>query len=155
MSVPIPILFPTRASQVLKVSTFSLLLNIFQSVDVRYPSSDAVACERANTPERLLYVSGTSTESDVRDIFVASVPESTLTVPERDEREPERVTTVVLRVDTVPERVFREPEMVLMLVSVVLTRPERVAMFPVAVERLVLIPVIVPERAFCARAFVK
>jgi hypothetical protein len=144
------------------VRTSSLLLKAFQSVDERYPSTDDVACERANTPVRLLYVRGPRAERAVRVILDAMVPARDETEPEREARlvlippmEPERVATEPERIDTDHEReailpvavvrfelmVAIDPVMVLMFVSVEVIRPESVFT--------------VPERAFCARVLVK
>ncbi len=45
----IPTIFPTLVSPLQNVRTFSLLLNVFQSTDERYPSDDDVAWVIPNT----------------------------------------------------------------------------------------------------------
>jgi hypothetical protein len=147
----------------------TLLLNVFQSVAESAPVVVEFAILIPNTPVRLLYVRGPSTEREVSDILVATTPESVFTEPLSElrfafvvTRLPESVDTVVLRVEREPERELTLPERVVKLLKSVATVPERVAILPVAVARLEFVVVIlpvrpatVPERAFCARTSVK
>ena len=112
----------------------TLLLNVFQSIELNAPVVVELAILIPNTPERLLYVRGPSTEREVSDIFVATSPL--------------RVETVHESELTVPERLTRFPLSVLIL-------PVTEESVPVIEDMFELIPAIVPERAFCALVLVK
>mgnify|MGYP006338156791 CR=1 FL=1 len=75
----------------------TLLLNIFQSVAESAPVVVEFAILIPNTPVRLLYVRGPSTEREVSDILVATTPLRVARLPERDEIFPVAVERFVLR----------------------------------------------------------
>jgi hypothetical protein len=105
-----PTLFPIRVTPVPKVSIFSLLLKVFQSVAESAPVVVVFAILIPNTPVVLLYVSGPRAESAVSPILFA-------TVPERERRsefvvtsDPERIQIFAVFVVICPESVMRAPE---------------------------------------------
>ena len=61
----------------------TLLLKIFQSIELNTPVLVELATSIPNTPDTLLYVSGPSTEREVSDIFVARAPDTLDAIPER------------------------------------------------------------------------
>ena len=105
---PVPTRESPLAGERIEISP-CLLLNVVQSVPVSAPVVVALAFPIENTHVRLLYARGPIAERAVSPIFVATTPESVARLAVVSARFPERVFTVVVRVERLPESVAMFP----------------------------------------------